>query len=232
MVTLRIHCLMHVPFEGPAAIGKWAEQKGYPLTLTRLYQNDTLPDMQSFDRLFVLGGPMNIYEERRYPFLGPEKAFIEKAIQARKTVVGICLGAQLIADVLGKKVYPNPEKEIGWYTLTFTDEALFHPLFSGFPKQMKVLHWHGDTFELPDGCIPVGQSAACRNQGFILNGGKILGLQFHMEMTEESLCLLVENCEDELTQGEFISSKKDILGKEELVQENTLWLYRLSERIP
>jgi GMP synthase-like glutamine amidotransferase len=110
---MKIRYLQHVPFEGPANIGEWARKKGHILTGTHLYNNEVVPSMDQFDWLIIMGGPMNIYEEKKYPWLQSEKQFIKEAIEHRKVVLGICLGAQLITDVLGGKVTSNPEGEIG-----------------------------------------------------------------------------------------------------------------------
>lgn len=152
MINIRIHYLQHVPFEGPAGIVKWARKKGHKLTGTHLYNYEVLPHIDEFDFLVVMGGPMNIYEEGDYPWLKYEKQFIKDAIKNNKIVVGICLGAQLIADVLGGKVTKNSEREIGWLSVTFNSMASKYDFFKDFPKEFYVFQWHGDTFStLPEG---------------------------------------------------------------------------------
>ncbi len=130
---MRLHSLEHVPFEDLAEIGVWAENKGYNLSRTRFYVNDQLPALSEIDWLVVMGGPMNIYEEDRYPWLTREKAFIADAISQRKLVLGICLGAQLIADVLGGPVSQNQFKEIGWLPVRLSAAASSSPLFHNLP---------------------------------------------------------------------------------------------------
>lgn len=117
---MRIHYLQHVPFEGLASIEQWATTKDYILSATKFYNGDTLPSVDHLDWVIVMGGPMNIYENDKYPWLTWEKHFIEEAIKKNKIVIGICLGSQLIADVLGSKVYKGQEKEIGWYPIQVT----------------------------------------------------------------------------------------------------------------
>lgn len=141
--SLNVHCLQHVPFEGPFGIADWLTARGHRLTFTHLYRGETLPAVENIDWLVIMGGPMNIYEHRIHPWLLEEKLFIDKAIRAGKTVLGVCLGAQLIADVVGGKVYQNMEKEIGWLPITFNDEAT--RFFAGAPKETTVFHWHGDS---------------------------------------------------------------------------------------
>ncbi len=211
METMRIHSLQHVPFEGPAAIQAWAESRGHQLTATRLFEDGGLPHMNDFDRLVVMGGPMNIYEEDLYPWLAREKRFIGEAVAAEKTVIGICLGAQLIADVLGARVRRNPYKEIGWYPIEWTEPARRSAVFGFLPERLVAFHWHGDTFDIPPGATHLARSEACENQAF-LYGERVLGLQFHLESTPESVRLLTENCRDELVPAPWIRNEGEILS--------------------
>jgi GMP synthase-like glutamine amidotransferase len=157
---MRIHCLQHVPFEGPARIGDWAERRGHSLAVSHLYAGDPLPAIDRFDRLVVMGGPMGVADEAEYSWLAHEKARIEEAIAAGKSVVGICLGAQLIAEVLGARVHRNPVKEIGWFPIELTEAGRADPICDGLTGQAEVFHWHGDTFTLPSGAVqlPPGRS--------------------------------------------------------------------------
>lgn len=211
METMRIHYLQHVPFEGPAAVERWAESHGYPLTATRFFEDGVLPQMNDFDRLVVMGGPMNIYEEDRYPWLAREKRFIGEAVAAGKTVIGICLGAQLIADVLGARVHRNPDKEIGWFPVEWTEPARRCGVFGFLPERLNAFHWHGDTFDIPAGALHLARSEACENQAFLYDG-RVLGLQFHLESTPESVRLLTENCRDELVPAPYIQNEGEILS--------------------
>ncbi|MEM8558638.1 MAG: gamma-glutamyl-gamma-aminobutyrate hydrolase family protein [Bacteroidota bacterium] len=193
--TLRT--LRHVPFEGPAHIATWAAARGYALATTRLFAGDDLPDTADLDGLVVMGGPMNIYEEDRYSWLVDEKALIREAIEAGKPVVGVCLGAQLIADVLGSRVVPVGQKEIGWFPLHLTDAGQAHPLLAGVPASLPVFHWHGETFALPNGAVHLARTPVCETQAFLW-GDHVLGLQCHFEMTRSSVDAIIEGCADEL----------------------------------
>ena len=215
---MNLHYLQHVPFEGPANIGQWAGLKGHNISRTELFNNETLPETGDFDWLIIMGGPMNIYEEKKYPWLAAEKRFIEKAIAKGKVVLGICLGSQLIADVLGARVYQNSEKEIGWHPVSLTDESKKSSVFRSFPEKFNAFHWHGDTFNLPEGCLKIAGSEACENQAFEYKG-RVIGLQFHLESSAESIYLLIQNCSDELVDGRYIQKKEEILSKEGDVQE-------------
>ncbi len=198
---MRLHWLQHVPFEGLGYIEDWAEEQGFDITCTRLYDDEEeLPEIDDIDWLIVMGGPMGIFEYNDYPWLTDEKEFIELAIDEEKTVVGICLGAQLMADVLGAKVYPGPEKEIGWFPIQRSNEAP-----DLIPEELTVFHWHGDTFEIPDGAVALATSEPGINQGFVYEN-RAVGLQFHMETTPDSMDALIGNCGDELVDAPYIQS--------------------------
>ena len=208
---MRIHYLQHVPFEGLGNIENWALAKGHQVSDTQLYNNDPLPEPEEFDWLIVMGGPMNIYEEDRFPWLAREKIFIKDTIDAGKIVLGVCLGAQLIASVLGAKIHKNQYPEIGWFDVRLTDAACKSRAFSRLPERFTAFHWHGDTFDLPPGATWIAESDACRNQAFEY-GGRVIGLQFHLDTTLESIRRLVEYCGDELVPGEYVQSEEEMLA--------------------
>ena len=190
---IRIHWFQHVPFEGLGCIEQWATEKGHALSVTRFHRDEPLPRIGEIDWLVVMGGPMNIYEESEYPWLAREKQFIGQAIRSGKVVLGICLGAQLIAGFLGARVTPNAHKEIGWFPLELTPEAVASPLFDFLPHRLTAFHWHGDTFALPRGALRIARSEACENQAFLYDG-RVVGLQFHLEFTPQSLAAILPNC--------------------------------------
>jgi lipoate-protein ligase B len=144
-----------------------------------------------------MGGPMNIYEIEAHPWLIAEKELIVAAIDARKYVIGICLGAQLIADALGAAITAGPQPEIGWYPIQATADC---PDWFQIPPELQVMHWHGDQFDLPEGATRIASSAICANQGF-LYGERVLAWQCHLETTPESLSALIDHCADELKAG-------------------------------
>jgi len=199
---MRIHSLEHQPAEGPAKIGDWAAARGHSLARTALYAAEAPPELDALDLLVIMGGGMNIYQHRDHPWLVPEKAFLRRAIDARKPILGICLGAQLLADVLGGKVYQNPEKEIGWFPVTFRDRT---GLFAKFPETMNVMHWHGDTYSLPPGARRVAESAGCPQQGFVWSD-RVVGLQFHLEMGAVNVADLANVSAEDLTPGRFVQT--------------------------
>ncbi len=171
-------------------IADWAREKGFPLAGSHLYRGDPLPAVEAFDFLVIMGGAMNIYQHRDYPWLVKEKLFIQAAISQGKIVLGICLGAQLIADVLGAKVFQNPEIEIGWFPVELHHAARKHPAFKHFPRELTALHWHGDTFNLPAGSECLASTVVCQNQAF-LHGERVAALQFHIEVAREDIDLFL-----------------------------------------
>ena len=206
---MRIHSLEHEPFEGLANIEVWAKKNGHIISRTLLFNGEELPDITDIDWLVIMGGSMNVYEEEKYPWLRDEKNFIAQAIAGKKIVLGICLGAQLIADVLGGKVSRNRYAEIGWFPLTLTKEARNSHIFSYFPPRFTAIHWHGDTFEIPPGAVRIAESEGCTNQAF--EYGRTIGLQFHLEYSEKSIDLMFRNCGSEIVEGRYIQKPDEII---------------------
>jgi len=178
---VRIRCLQHVSFEGPGAICDWALARGHEMEITEAWRAP-MPGVESFDALIVMGGPMGVHDELELPWLHGEKTLIRSAIDTSRMVVGICLGAQLMADVLGARVYRNAHREIGWLPVDLTAAATTTGIFRGLPDRPVVFQWHGDTFDLPAGAVRLASSEGCCNQAF-LAGRRALALQFHFEST-------------------------------------------------
>src|SRR5262245_3105949 len=211
---LRVHALLHVPFEGLGSIAAWLEGRRADLGATRLFDAGArLPHPDDLDWLIVMGGPMSVNDELIHPWLVSEKRLIAEAIAASKTVLGICLGAQLVASALGAKVARNPEREIGWFPVEPTWEASRSAFASIFASPAEVFHWHGETFELPAGATLLARSAACAHQAFSV-GERVLGLQFHLETTAESARALVAHCPGDLAPAGWVQSEREILGDE------------------
>ena len=214
---MRVHYLQHVPFEDLANIEAWAKARGHDLSKTLLFQDDPLPDTADFDWLIIMGGPMNIYEQDIYPWLAREKEFIRSAIAEGKIILGICLGAQLMADVLGGKVQRNEHREIGWFQVQLTPEARASRIFRVLPEKFVAFHWHGDTFDIPPEAVRMAESLACKNQAFEL--GKAVGLQFHLESSLDSIDHLIQNCADGLTDGQYVQRPKELLAQQDRFPE-------------
>ncbi|MCZ7382175.1 MAG: type 1 glutamine amidotransferase [Candidatus Methanoperedens sp.] len=214
---MRLHSLEHEPFEGLANIEVWAKKRGHTISRTLLFNNEELPEMNDFDWLVIMGGSMNIYEEEKYPWLREEKNFIAEAIAGKKIVLGVCLGSQLIADVLGGRVSKNTYKEIGWLPVSLTGEAKNSSIFSKFPCRFTAFHWHGDTFKIPPGAVRIAESEGCANQ--IFEYGRVIGLQFHIEYSVDSINLMLKNCEDEIVDGKYIQAADEIASHISNVRE-------------
>ena len=177
--------LTHVEIEGPGRIGELLREQSYELDVRRLHAGDSVPRALERDQLLiVMGGPMGVADLGRpeYPFLDAEVALLRARLAADAPVLGVCLGAQLLAHAAGARVYPMQstsglrEYEVGWGPIRFCTSKLTR----GLPDEAVVLHWHGDTFDLPHGAERLAASPRCQNQGFRL-GSKLFGLQFHAE---------------------------------------------------
>lgn len=203
----RIHSLEHAPFEGPGRIAAWAADRGHIFSRTGLYEGTPPPALDSFDLLVVMGGPMSIHDHRDHPWLPEEKRFLEAAISAGRPVLGVCLGAQLLADVLGGKVFQNPVKEIGWFPVRVFDRR---PPFDAFPEELIAMHWHGDTFTIPPGARRIAESEACPNQAFI-HSDRVVGLQFHIELERVGVEDLAAASLDEAGRAPFIQTREELL---------------------
>lgn len=214
MARIRIHYLQHVPFEGMGQIESWALSRRHKLSVTRLYNQDPLPDLEAFDWLVIMGGPMNVDEENIYPWLTDEKRFIANAVEKGKIVMGICLGAQLIASAAGARVYANPVKEIGWFPVRLQPDAEGSFLQGVLPRIFPAFHWHGDTFDIPQGAAWLAASDGCRNQAFSM-GDHVLGLQFHLESTARSVEQLIAHCGREIVPGPYIQEVSEMLAAED-----------------
>jgi GMP synthase-like glutamine amidotransferase len=203
---MNIHVLQHVVFETPGTIVQWAANRGYPLSYTHLYEaQPTYQPLDTIDMLVIMGGPMGVYEAAQWYWMPQEKQYIADAIAAGKIVLGICLGAQLLAEALGANVYPHHTQEIGFFPLQPTD----HPLMQHLPKPWTVLHWHGDTFDLPPGATLLASSEACAHQAFVK--GRCLGLQFHPEADADLVGQMVRHEGDGLVAGPFVQTVGEIL---------------------
>lgn len=200
---METYIFQHVAFEGPGAILPYLESKGYHVHLVKLYAGDSVPSSLDVDFAVLMGGPMSALEEDKYPFMVEEKQLCRELFAADKPVLGVCLGAQIMANAFFAPIRQNPEKEIGFYPVTFEN---------GFT--VNAFHWHGETFDIPEYAESIAYSEACRNQGFKM--GRSLGLQFHLETTAESLNSLLENCAEELeaalsAKAKYVQSKSQIL---------------------
>jgi GMP synthase-like glutamine amidotransferase len=210
---MQIVVLQHVAFEGAGILLEIFNQDGHHVEIYKLYAADALPNLAELDVIVVMGGPMGVGDAEQFPWLINEKRFLSEAINSGKPILGICLGAQLLADVLGARVYRNAHREIGWFPVTTTPAFRASRFGKVLGDEFIPLHWHGDTFDLPSGAISIGTSAACQCQGFVFEE-RILALQFHLEMTSVGLSKLVKHCADELIPSAYVQSAEQLLTDE------------------
>ncbi|MDX1804013.1 MAG: type 1 glutamine amidotransferase [Alcanivorax sp.] len=208
---MRIHYLTHVPFEKLGAMEAWFQQHGDAISATRFYHGDPLPAPDELDLLVVMGGPMGADDEAQYPWMAEEKRFIRDCIDADRKILGVCLGAQLIARVLGAPVTRNPHREVGWYPVRPTTAGRHDALGTLFAEHPEVLHWHGDTFAIPDGAVHLLCSEGCANQAFRY-GERVLGLQFHLELTADNASTLCRECPEDLLPGPYVNERDSLLA--------------------
>lgn len=210
---MRIHSFRHVPFEGLGSIEGWAQDRGHSVHVTRFWAGDPLPSPGAFDWLIVMGGPMSVHDEAAHPWLADEKRFLRAALDAGTRVLGICLGAQLLAEALGARVRPARAREIGWFPVTLTPEARRLGALAGLPERWEVFHWHGETFDLPAGATRLAGSEACENQAFV-HGSGVCAFQFHPEATRLTVEELIRHSGDEIVDGPYMEAPAAMLGDE------------------
>jgi GMP synthase-like glutamine amidotransferase len=226
---MRVHWLQHADFEDLGCIAPWLAARGDTLSRTRLQAGDTLPAPAAFDWLIVMGGPMNIYEYARYPWLKEEKALIRAAIGAGKRVLGICLGAQLVADVLGGQVARNAQQEIGWFPVKLNAAGRASKVFSEFPDDFQAFHWHGDTFAIPPGLDCLMSSEACANQAYASRDGRVVGIQFHLEVTAANARVWFEH--ERPQPAVYVQTPEEILRELPYFAGNNRLMLRLLDRM-
>jgi len=221
--------LKHISYENPGFIQDFFKQKNIEFKIVNIWQKRKLPDIKNFDIFVIMGGPMGVYDVDKYKWLLKEKKYIKSAVEKGKKIFGICLGAQLLAENFGAKIYKNKFKEIGWYPVKLTEDAKRHYLFNSIPDKFFTFHWHNDTFSIPKGSIRIASSDACENQGFVL-GKNIIGLQFHPEITEKDLKLFLKYGSKELIKSNFIQGKKEIMKNKKFIKENNNILYEILDK--
>ena len=209
---MHIRYIRHAGAEGPGMIAQWAYERGHPMSGTNAFAGERLPAVDEFDWLVLMGGAMSANDEADLPWLAPEKALIRDAIESGKRVLGICLGAQLIASALGARVYPNRHKEIGWFEVSLTDAGSSSPPFAGFPQTFPAFQWHGETFDIPGGAVHAATGDVCVNQALTI-GGRVAGLQFHLEVARGDVELFVAaDGGVELVEGKYIRHPEAMLA--------------------
>ncbi len=203
---MNVHVFQHVAFENEGIIPDLLPTVPSSVTRTKLYEDFSMPRVNDIDLLIVMGGPMGVYEKEQYTWLTDEISFVRDYIQSGRKVIGICLGAQIIAEALGAKVYASGKQEIGWYDVMKVGQ---HKITAQIPESFEVIHWHGDTFDLPVGARHLFRSECFANQGFSF-GENVLAFQFHIEMKEDNLQSIIEACGQDLKPSESTQVAKEI----------------------
>lgn len=200
MTRRTVQAFRHVGFEDLGSFEASLRAAGYEIEYVEIAECDPAAlDPLAPDLLVVLGGPIGVYDHEAYPVVSAERRLLEARLGAGCPTLGLCLGAQLMAAALGARVYPGPSKEIGWSALDLTPAGRNHPLAA--LESVPVLHWHGDTFDLPDGCDRLASTPLCLNQAFA-RGADVLGLQFHPEvMASRFECWLIGHASELATAG-------------------------------
>ena len=206
--VVQLLCLTHVAFEGPARIADWARDRGHDLTVVRADLASELHPPARLDGLVVMGGPMSATDS--FPWMLRELAFIERMLNQEAPVLGVCLGAQLLAHIFGAQVHRAEHKEIGWWPVRRMQNAGM-PVVQ-LPESFVPLHWHGETFELPKRAIRLAESEAIANQAFLLDS-RVLGLQFHVEATPSSVRAIVEGAASDISEGPYEQTAQDIVAQ-------------------
>lgn len=214
---MRIHVLQQSEGTPPGSVLEWLSNKGHAHHIVHLYKGDRLPSLDETDWLIILGGAMNVDEVDKHPWLLDEKEFLKQAIVAKKTCLGLCLGGQLLSQVLGGTVQPHTEWEVGW-----------HPVILGQDYRMTVFQWHQDTFSIPEGAVRVATNRTCENQGFAY-GDNVVGLQFHPEATEEWIRSCVEDKDQ--PSGAHVQKADQIMENMIFLHPMKKWFFDLLDRM-
>ena len=227
---MRVHLIEHMNLLGRGSIQEWLTITGQLVTSTRLHQGEHLPDPSEFDLVILLGGIMSVYEENKHPWLKTEKKWLKSVIDSGKHVLGICLGAQLIASALGADVQRHTYSEAGWWPVAFHPHARKHPFLRDVVIPEAFFQFHQDTFALPDKAVLLAGSMACTRQMFSISN-RVLGLQFHPELTPESVQYIAEHLQPSLKEGPFIQSSDAMLSSRHNCQASKQFLFSMLRNI-
>lgn len=195
----RVGILQHFWCEHADVLDAALVDLGHATRLVKLWDGEPVPAAGDFDAWLVMGGPMNVDETDRHAYLLPERELLAHLIRRDRPVIGVCLGAQLLARAAGARVYPKRPREIGLFDIELTEHAAADPLFSVLANPQEVFQWHGDTFDLPPGAVHLARSKRFEHQAFRL-GRRIYALQFHLECTLPTVRNIVEACRRELAE--------------------------------
>ena len=205
---MKLTVFQHIPYETAGSIESWALSRSAEIISVELYNHQRPIIPSDSDLLILMGGPMSVNDHDKYPWLADEKVALEKTLKSKLPVLGICLGAQLIANVLGSRIYPNRFKEIGWFPVERVDGE--GGMSEWLPGKFEAFHWHGETFDIPRGAHHIARSEGCENQAFIYND-RVAALQFHLETTPPMLREMIKRNAAELDNSEYVQTPEEML---------------------
>ncbi len=208
---MHIHYFQHDHFEDLGYIGEWAASRHFGTSVTRFDKAQKLPQHTDYDWLVVLGGKMGVNDLAEFPWITEEIEFIRHAVKLGKTVIGICLGSQLVASALGAEVYRNKEPEIGFWPVTFSPESASDSVFRHFPAELNVLHVHFDTFKLPKNAIKMASSAITPHQAFRYKQN-VFAFQFHFEVAPVNVHGFIREITPEIAEGRYSQNPEEMIS--------------------
>jgi GMP synthase-like glutamine amidotransferase len=224
---MRIQLLEHDPEDfSRTNISFWASEKKYQLKQTYVCNNEELPPVESFDWLMVMGGSPHGWDEQGNTWLREEKAFLSEVLAKGKIILGICFGAQLLAEALGGQIFPHRHKEIGWYEVSVNRKGQVSFLFQDVPQSFVTFHWHSDHFSLPPSCTRLASSKASENQAFVCEGRPVVGLQFHPEFTRDMVMYYAQEHSQDWVPDLYVSGKERVLARTKDIPD-TYWLMEI-----
>lgn len=208
---MNILIITHAKFERPGIIHAWADSNQHSVQILAPYRDETLPAINDIDLLIIMGGPQSPSQLDAYPYLALEIDYIKECLIANKPMLGICLGAQLIAEALGAKTERSPHKEVGAFPIQLTTAAKQDVVFKRFQEEFTVMHWHYDMPGLPDGAQILATSHGCPRQviRFKMNA---YGLQCHFEMTAELIAGMIKHCKQDLAPSTYTQQPEAMLA--------------------
>jgi len=224
---MRIQLIEHDPEDfSRTNISFWAAKRGHQVNQTFVCNNETLPPLDSFDWLMVMGGSQNAWDDQAYSWLGREKAYVAEAVAQDKLYLGICFGAQMLAEVFGGKIFPNGHKEIGLHEVSLNRHGRQSFLFRNVPPSFVTFHWHSDHFSLPDNCTRLASSPPTENQAFVCRERPAVGLQFHPEYTRDMIRYNAAEHSQDWLPDKYVHSGDEVLARTEAIPD-TYWLMEI-----
>lgn len=221
-----IVAIKHIDIEGPGTIGDFLTDNARLFSIIDLSKGDVLPaSLKGIEAVILLGGPMNVYEEEKYPFLKAEDVFIKQILKKEIPYLGICLGSQLLAKAAGAKVGRSPQKEVGFFDIKLTKEGSSDPLLKDLPSGLKVFQWHEDMFDIPQNEVLLASSENCPHQAFRV-GKNAYGLQFHVEVTPEIVDSWIEAYAKDPNAAVFTTIRSEFRRIKPTLDTHSKQLYR------